>query len=189
MITNMGVSKIGTGWVWLALFFLVFAGGAFLGGPVLVLLIDALSSTPRPLVVVLSWLPFGLMMLFFLADAMSTTAPPMRRPWVNLIAVTGLVGIAELTVIMRRPPSAALDVAASTATGQALVAGFLGSVGAVFLYTFVFQSARWISGRVCGEKVRFSDDSWGHQPKRRRRFVVGATATSLLGLVVGLMVV
>lgn len=155
----------------------------------MVWLTDALSAVPVPLVVVLSWLPFGLMMLFFFADASRTAAPPMRQPWIGLIAGLGLLIAIQVPVVFRRRPGDEYESAAATATGRAIIAGAAGAFVSVLLMTLVFMTWRWLRGRIRGQKVPFADNSWGMQPEVRRRFAVGASIAALAGLVVSLAVV
>lgn len=186
-MTSPAMGRFGCGY--LVLWFLVFAVAIFVGEPTMVWLADALSAVPTPLVVVLSWLPFGLIILCLLADAMRTTAPPMRQPWVGLLACLGLVMAFQVPVVFQRRPGDAYEMAAATTTGRALIAGAVGAYVSVLLLAFVFMTWRWLRGRIRGQKVPFADNSWGMQPESRRRFAIGASIAAVLGLVVSLAAV
>lgn len=186
-MTSPATGRSGCGY--LILWFLVFVVAIFVGEPTMVWLADALSAVPTPLVVVLSWLPFGLIILCFLADAMPTTARPMRQPWMGLMACLGLVMAFQVPVVFQRRPGEAYEMAAATPTGRAFIAGAWGAYVSVLLLAFVIMMWRWLRGRVRGQKVPFEDHSWGMQPESRRRFAVGASIAAVLGLVVSLAAV
>jgi hypothetical protein len=174
----------GYGCLYLVLWFVVFIAMVFLADSVLPPLVEALGSAPVPLVVVLGWLPAGAAVLSLTADAARVDRPAMRQPWVAVLAVAGLAIAVELPVVLRRLRFASDEyrAAADTQAGEALVAGAMWPVGLVLLWALLFQTARWLAGRLRGRRVAFRDDSWGTDPRLRRRFAVAAGAAVLLGL-------
>lgn len=172
------------------LWFAIVGAGIAVGDDLMVWLVDALSGTWLPLLVVLSWLPFGLIMLFLLADSARIDAPAMRQPWLTLTAVCGLALALQVPTLLRkeRRSSEAYRLATHTPVGEALIAGLIGALGAAMVWTFVFQSGSWLRGRIRGERVPFWDRAWGMRPRSRRVFAVGAAASVLMGLGVALVV-
>ncbi|MGC4768004.1 hypothetical protein ACLQ25_03340 [Micromonospora sp. DT44] len=178
------------GFAYLVLWFAIFGAGMLVGDDLMVVLVDVMSGIWLPLVVVLSWLPFGSFILFLFADSARVDAPPMRQPWLTLVALSGLVLAGQVPTIFRkdRRSSDAYRLAAHTPVGEALVAGLVGSFGAALVWTLLFQSARWLRGRISGQRVPFLDNSWGMRPRSRRVFGMGAAASVLIGLGLALAV-
>ncbi|MFB9236247.1 hypothetical protein ACFFWC_11925 [Plantactinospora siamensis] len=185
-MTAPGVGRIGC--AYLILWLLLFASAIFAGDGVMLWLTDVLSGVPVPLVTVLGWLPFGLLILCLLADAMDLTAPSMRQPWLGLVAVLGLLVAVEVPTVFRQHPGEAYEAAAGTPAGQALILGAASALFSVLLFTLGFLTVRWLRARLRGEPIPFRDGSWGAQPESRRRFGVGASVTAVLGLVISLVV-
>lgn len=178
------------GFPYLVLWFAIFGAGNLIGDDLMVMLVDVMSGAWLPLVVVLSWLPFGLLILFLAADSARVDAPPMRQPWLTPIALCGLVLAGQIPTILRkeRRSSDAYRLAAHTPVGEALASGLVGAFGAAMVWTLLFLTARWLRGRISGQRVPFRDNTWGMRPRSRRVFATGATASVLIGLGLALAV-
>jgi hypothetical protein len=181
-VTPQDVRRFGFGY--LVLWFAIFGAGFLVGDDLMVVLVDVMSGTWLPLVVVLSWLPFGSIILFLSADAARVDAPPMRQPWVTLTALSGLALAGQIPTILRkeRRSSDAYRLAAHTPVGEALASGLVGAFSAAMVWTVLFHSARWLRGRISGRRMSFWDNTWGMQPRSRRVFATGAAASVLIGL-------
>ncbi|MEU7589783.1 hypothetical protein AB0A95_26220 [Micromonospora sp. NPDC049230] len=187
-MTSQALRRFSGGY--LALWFVLFGGSILIGDHLTVGLVDGLSAVPLPLVVMLGWLPCGLIVPVLLVGSARFAEPPMRRPWLILAAVCGLVLAVQVPMLLRRDrySSQACRLAAQTPTGEALTAGLLGSFGAVLLWALLFQISNWLLGRIRGERVSFSDNTWGLRPRSRRVFAVGAAVSMLIGLGVALVI-
>ncbi|MGC4852906.1 hypothetical protein ACLQ24_05795 [Micromonospora sp. DT4] len=168
----------------MVLWFAIFGAGILVGDDLMVMLADVMSGTWLPLVVVLSWLPFGSIILLLLADSARLDAPPMRQPWLTPIALCALVLAGQVPTILRkdRRSSDAYRLAAHTPVGEALASGLVGALSAAMVWTLLFLSARWLRGKIRGKRVPFWDNTWGMRPRSRRVFATGAAASVLIGL-------